>query len=390
MNKKINLALVTALASQLTFAAGAPVGNQFSSGQPARANEVNENFQELADRIDENTATSTTNAANVSTNAASISNNASSISSNSSNISSNAISINTNTTDISTNADSLAINTDNITTNTSGITANAQSITANTSDIVSNTLTIDNNASNIQTNSAAISSNTANITDNTNDISSNTSAIDTLNASVQSLVASNQSTDWTLNEELASRVFLDMSSSTPGTCDQRSDTFNYDTNAKTLEQTVIYENSSDGTDCSALVLEWDYATDVVANNYRVTISGGSPVDYLYTLDEPWLYLRDGMTVGESWASLSERTLSVDGGVESEINQEYRRTSFLGIKDVSVPAGDFEDCFLIEDVRVLMDDSEERRVYYHCNGPGLVRWISLTYGQDYQLQSYTEN
>lgn len=35
-----------------TFAAGAPVTHQFQGGQPASASQVNENFQELANRID--------------------------------------------------------------------------------------------------------------------------------------------------------------------------------------------------------------------------------------------------------------------------------------------------------------------------------------------------
>jgi len=51
---KNNLKLLAALAilqAGQVFAAGAPVSHQFQGGQPASASQVNENFQELADRI---------------------------------------------------------------------------------------------------------------------------------------------------------------------------------------------------------------------------------------------------------------------------------------------------------------------------------------------------
>ena len=50
--QKILLLAGFTLVSATALAAGPPVQNQFAGGQPARASEVNANFQELADRID--------------------------------------------------------------------------------------------------------------------------------------------------------------------------------------------------------------------------------------------------------------------------------------------------------------------------------------------------
>jgi len=52
MRKSITIGMVMAVGSTQLFAAGAPVANQFSSGTTISSGQVNNNFQELADRID--------------------------------------------------------------------------------------------------------------------------------------------------------------------------------------------------------------------------------------------------------------------------------------------------------------------------------------------------
>ncbi|MFL0810028.1 MAG: hypothetical protein K6L76_06415 [Agarilytica sp.] len=340
MKKILPITLATSLISSLTFAQATPVTNQFSSGQPARASEVNANFQELADRIETNATDINTNTSNITTN----------------------------TSSISSNAGSISANTGTINTHTSDITANSVDIGNNTSDIAGNT-------TDIATNSSAIDANSSDIT--------------ALENSVATLEANTQIVTSSINEELASRTFLDVNNDS-GTCDQRSDSFSFNTTAQTFEQTVIFENNSDGTDCTEYVFTWDYSNDIVATMYQVNTSGGVPIDYLYTHDEPWLYLKATMKIGESWASFSERNLSINGGAASPTTQEYHRTTLLGRKDISVPAGEFEDCLMLEDVRIFTGLAEDRRLYYVCEGPGLARWVSLTNDQDWQLQSYTEN
>ncbi len=74
MKKQLIVLSIAAMTSGAAFAVagGAPVANQFSAGQPARAADVNANFQELADRIDSNNADIIDNVADIATNATDI------------------------------------------------------------------------------------------------------------------------------------------------------------------------------------------------------------------------------------------------------------------------------------------------------------------------------
>jgi len=82
------------LLTHSAIAAGPAVKNQFTSGQKAVASEVNENFQELADRIQTNTD-------NITANTSAIGDNTTAISNNTTAIGDNTTAIGNNTTEIS-------------------------------------------------------------------------------------------------------------------------------------------------------------------------------------------------------------------------------------------------------------------------------------------------
>ncbi len=237
--------------SGTAMAAGAPVGNQFSSGQPARAADVNENFQELADRIDSSAPT----------------------------------------------------------------------------------------------------------------------------------------VGYSVNENLTSRTFADITPASAGACDQRVDTFAFNAGANTFEQNVVIGNSSDTSVCEEYDFSWNYATDLLNTGYSISVSNGSNVNWVFGLSSGWLYLKAQMRVGESWASHNDRTISIDGGASTSILPEYYKMTLAGYKDISVTAGDFQNCLMIDAIR-WSSGSSEHRIYFYCDGPGLTRYINLTNGNDWQLQSYS--
>ncbi len=97
MNKSLlTLGIVTLLASSSTalLASSVTIPNTFTSGEPAVAAEVNDNFTAVADSVNDNDSRVTTNAGDITTNAGNITNNAGDIT--------------TNAGDIITNADDIA------------------------------------------------------------------------------------------------------------------------------------------------------------------------------------------------------------------------------------------------------------------------------------------
>lgn len=82
MNISRYIALAVAFVASVTAQAQTQVPNEFQSGQPARATEVNENFTTLEGAIDQNTSRITTVEADAATNASDIADNANQIQSN--------------------------------------------------------------------------------------------------------------------------------------------------------------------------------------------------------------------------------------------------------------------------------------------------------------------
>lgn len=155
---------------------------EFEANTPARASEVNDNFNALNDDTQ-------TNAGNIAINATDIGSNQTAIADNSAEIASQAVNINTNTTGIADNAANITTNTSSISNNTSGVNANASAISINTNTINANRSDIDNNSTNIEANIAAIASNLALINDNASGIDSNFTALNNLQTQVDSITA---------------------------------------------------------------------------------------------------------------------------------------------------------------------------------------------------------
>lgn len=265
--KKHTIVLLAALSSGSVFAAGIPVGSQFSAGQPARANDVNANFQELADRIDDNIV-----------------------------------------------------------------------------------------------------------------------GIEDIDADLAAVY------EYAPNENLVSRTFINANPDVAGECDRWVDTFAFNTSEKTFVQSVTTENTSDSQDCTGYTFSMDYSEDVVVSDFQLVLSGGSVVDYDFSFSNEWVYLKPKIRIGDNWANFNLLSYSNSGGspiLNGGNGFDYRKRTFIGVEDVSVNAGNFEDCLVIEDFRNI-GGTESTIIYYHCAGPGLARRVELTAGIDWQLESYVEN
>lgn len=154
------------------FASEVSITNTFSSGTPAKADEVNQNFTDIKTAVDDNnsrisanTATTTSNASQITSNTTAISGNTTAISGNTGTINTLGTSINANTTNIdslnttvSTNASDIANLNTSVGTNTTAIQSLNTSVASNSADIANNTSSIESNTAQITTNETAISS----------------------------------------------------------------------------------------------------------------------------------------------------------------------------------------------------------------------------------------
>lgn len=161
----------------MTHSAVAEVPYQFQAGTPAKASEVNANFNQLSSETLVNSGAISANANDIANNNSAIGTNASGIQSNSSTLSSHASQISGNSGNISSNTSGISSNSGNIANNASAISQNSSNISSNTSNISTNATGVSDNASGISQNSSSISSNTSSISTNTGNISTNTSAI---------------------------------------------------------------------------------------------------------------------------------------------------------------------------------------------------------------------
>jgi hypothetical protein len=104
----IGPAMSLVLASATTHAGPVTVPNTFVSGAPARADEVNANFNAVAGAVNDNDTRIDTNVSDISRNASDIATNASEIASNASGVAANASEIAANTSGVATNAAAIA------------------------------------------------------------------------------------------------------------------------------------------------------------------------------------------------------------------------------------------------------------------------------------------
>lgn len=132
------------------------VPNKFTPNTPAKATEVNANFEHLDNKTEENKTT---------------------ISANTAKTNSNSNTISANTQRIQNNETAIASSSEGISANTTGVSANSALITSNTQRIEGNETKITNHAEAIATNSTAISTNMS-------DITANETAINTLSTAI--------------------------------------------------------------------------------------------------------------------------------------------------------------------------------------------------------------
>ena len=169
----------------------AEVPNSFSAGTPARAAEINENFNHLDQSTLNNAAAIGAQAGTIADNVANISANGDVITTNTANITSNTNINNSQNTSISTNTSNISSNSSAISSNASAIQGNENNLASQAANIATNASAIETNGENISAmnvsvgaNATAISSNATDISANSGNIDSNTQAITTNAATI--------------------------------------------------------------------------------------------------------------------------------------------------------------------------------------------------------------
>ncbi len=188
------------------------------------------------------------------------------------------------------------------------------------------------------------------------------------------------------NENVVSRRYIDRTPEVAGECDERNDQLSFDSTYKVMTQKTVTSGSDTGVDCSNFTIYWSYE-DGLKTTYLSVDNGSSTIGITYS--PAWEALKNEMKIGESWGAYSAREFSINGSGSYPISSDYHKMTLIGVEHVSTPAGDFNDCVVIED-EARLSSGPDTRLYYFCEGPGLVRWVSLDSGRDFLLQSYTEN
>ncbi len=198
--------------------------------------------------------------------------------------------------------------------------------------------------------------------------------------------------NYSFNTNLTNRTFLDVFAEVPGECDHWVDTFSVNEDESLVTQTVSIKNSVDDIDCTVVNYGIEFNNNYVIRDFQYTTSGGNPIDLLAEFSNEWTYMKPQLRVGDTWGNFNTLTYSFFGG-EPALNSvngfDFRKRTVLGLESLTVPAGTFENCLVIEDERLSAGNSFTL-IYYYCDGPGIARRIELTSGRDWQLQSYTEN
>ena len=157
--------------------------NIFASGTPAVAAEVNENFDKVADAVNDNHDRITTNTADIANNTAEIATNASEIEAHATAIAANAAEIAANAASIATNTAGIGTNAATIATHSGTLTSLAADLAAVAGEVAALEVLIDANTAAIALNASAIADHELDITTNIADIAANADAIDALRTS---------------------------------------------------------------------------------------------------------------------------------------------------------------------------------------------------------------
>ncbi len=334
MNKKQSVILFTSMVvSSSLFAAGAPVGNIFPEGASVDPSGANQNFQELADRIDDLDT---------------------------------SLSLDIESTFTQLDQDIIDLN--------GLLDSQSGSLTTEFYQLQDDLL---NESARIN---AEVSRLNGQISENEAQDSTNFQILSTR------IDGAAPTVDYRPNENLATRTFIDVNPEISGECDIRNDSFNFDTAEKTYAQDVTVNNANDNASCADVTYYWDYS-DGIASSFLVSHTDSA--DISISLSQPWQVVKGTTRIGESWGAYSERNFSVDGNGNYALSAEYHRMTLLGLEDITVPAGSFADCLVIED-QIRRDGTVDTRLYYFCEAPGVVRIVGLDTGRDWQLQSFTEN
>lgn len=153
--------------------------NGYAPGDLYPASEVNWQFNQIYQFIQQAVTAVNTNSTDIATNTTNITNNTTSITTNETNISNNDTAIGNNSTAIGNNTTAISNNATALTNLSSTVTSLQSTVNTNTSDISDNTTNITNSAAAIVANTTAISNNTTTIGTNTTNITNNTSRIAT-------------------------------------------------------------------------------------------------------------------------------------------------------------------------------------------------------------------
>ncbi|MFL0810029.1 MAG: hypothetical protein K6L76_06420 [Agarilytica sp.] len=207
-------------------------------------------------------------------------------------------------------------------------------------------------------------------------------------ASASVFAAPVPATPYETNENLTSRTFLNVGEASEDGCDKRVDYFDFNTIAKSYIHNVNLMNETTDAPCLELNYQWYYSHGLKTKGYQV-VYNGYPTDYSISLSKIWRVLKEEMREGESWGNYNQRTVHFPDSTPFPAGTEYHKTTFIAVENVSVPAGDFQNCLVIEDL-VNFGEGPQTRIYYFCNETGVARYIHVESGVDWQLQSYTEN
>ena len=344
MKKQLVIAMAVA-GSSVVYAAGDPVANQFVAGQVAKAADVNANFQELADRIETNNSANTANDGEIATNA--------------SGVTSNAAAISSNTAEIEINKTAISALENDTSTNEAGVLKNSDDIATNADDIDTNITSIANNVTEIAD----------------------------IKTKVQNPLGLN------INENLSTRRFLDKNPDNLNSCDERNDSFVFNTTEKTFEMSISYSNSTDKKGCYDFEYDWSYDGSLSHDGLSVTYKGDyvatyGTSTYSYEFSSPENLLLGKFNVGQSWGDYYDRDLRVDGGDATAIDPKFSKKTAVGYQNITVPAGSYEDCLVVQNGGWSGGEMNINTLYFYCN-VGLARIVDLKNNRDWQLVSQTE-
>lgn len=163
------------------------ISNTFTAGSPAKADEVNQNFSDVADAVNDNNTRISSNAAAVAQNSGNITTNATVIETNGNAISGLNTSVTTLSGVVGANSTAIGQNGTNITTNASSISTNSADIGGLNTTVTTLSGVVSANSTAVSDNAAAISTNSGLISGNTTAIGTNSTAITGLNTSVSSI-----------------------------------------------------------------------------------------------------------------------------------------------------------------------------------------------------------